>query len=164
MIVLDTTIVNVALGVDAAQRPGRRRGRRAQPETQFRGAVATADGRHCSTGHGAEVWLAALRGGGDPNRATPASHILRRLLPGNPWVMLFRRQIEDLDLTAPELHRLLLKLQAERALAVETGVAEAALYMADIDEEIELCRELYVLFAVTELATLRAEISGPHTG
>jgi hypothetical protein len=79
-------------------------------------------------------------------------------------VMLFRRQIEDLDLTAPELHRLLLKLQAERALAVETGVAEAALYMADIDEEIELCRELYVLFAVTELATLRAEISGPHTG
>jgi hypothetical protein len=25
-------------------------------------------------------------------------------------------------------------------------------------------RELYVLFAVTELATLRAEISGPHTG
>ena len=79
-------------------------------------------------------------------------------------VMLFRGQIEELDLTASELHRLLLRLQAERALAVETGVAEAALYMADIDGEIELCRVLYVLFAVTELATLRAEISGPHTG
>jgi hypothetical protein len=78
--------------------------------------------------------------------------------------MLFRRQIEDLDLTAPELHRLLLRLQADRALAVDTGVAEADLYVADIDEEIKLCRELYVLFAVTELATLRAEISGPHTG
>ena len=79
-------------------------------------------------------------------------------------VMLFRRQIEELDLTASELHRLLLKLQAERALAVDTGVAEAALYMADIDKDIELCRGLYVLFAVTELATLRAEISGPQTG
>jgi hypothetical protein len=78
--------------------------------------------------------------------------------------MLFRRQIEELDLTALELHKLLLKLRAERALAVETGVAAAALYVSDIDEEIELCRELYVLFAVTELATLRAEISGPQTG
>jgi hypothetical protein len=49
--------------------------------------------------------------------------------------MLFRRQIEELDLTASELHRLLLRLQAERALAVDTGVAEAALFMADLDEE-----------------------------
>ena len=78
--------------------------------------------------------------------------------------MLFHNHIEDLDMTAAELRGHLLKLQAERALAVETGVAEAALYTADLDEEIELSREIYVASAVTEIATLRAEISGPQTG
>jgi hypothetical protein len=78
--------------------------------------------------------------------------------------MLFHNHIEDLDMTAAELRGHLLKLQAERALAVETGVAEAALYTADLDEEIELSREIYVASAVTEIATLRAEMSGPQTG
>lgn len=78
--------------------------------------------------------------------------------------MLFRNHIEELELTAAEVRGHLLKLQAERALAVETGVAEASLYAADIDEEIELSREIYVAAAVTEIATLRAEISGPQTG
>jgi hypothetical protein len=78
--------------------------------------------------------------------------------------MLFHNHIEDLDMTAAELRGYLLKLQAERALAVETGVAEAALYTADLDEEIELSREIYVASAVTEIATLRAEMSGPQTG
>lgn len=78
--------------------------------------------------------------------------------------MLFHNHIEDLDMTAAELRGHLLKLQAERALAVETGVAEAALYTADLDEEIELSREIYVASAVTEIATLRAEMSGPQIG
>jgi hypothetical protein len=78
--------------------------------------------------------------------------------------MLFDRHIEELDMTAAELRGHLLKLQAERALALDTGVGEAALYMSDIDEEIELSRELYVASAVTEIATLRAEISGPQVG
>jgi hypothetical protein len=78
--------------------------------------------------------------------------------------MLFHKHIEDLDMTAAEVRGYLLKLQAERALAVETGVAEAGLYTADIDMEIELSREIYVASAVTEIATLRAELSGPLTG
>jgi hypothetical protein len=78
--------------------------------------------------------------------------------------MLFDRHIEELDMTAAVLRGHLLKLQAERALALDTGVGEAALYMSDIDEEIELSRELYVASAVTEIGTLRAEISGPQVG
>jgi hypothetical protein len=58
----------------------------------------------------------------------------------------------------------LLKLEAERALARDTGLAEVASYIADLDEEIALCRQLYVASAVTEIATLRAEISGPQIG
>jgi hypothetical protein len=78
--------------------------------------------------------------------------------------MMFRKHIEELEMPAAEVRRYLLRLQAERALALDTGVAKAALYMSDIDEEIELCREVYVASAVTEIATLRAEISGPQTG
>lgn len=78
--------------------------------------------------------------------------------------MLFGKHIEEPVLTAADLRSHLLKLQAERALALDTGVGEAALYMSDIDEEIELSRELYVASAVTEIATLRAEISGPLIG
>jgi hypothetical protein len=78
--------------------------------------------------------------------------------------MLFRKHIEELNMTAAELRSHVLKLQAERALALDTGVAQAALYVSDIDEEIEFSRELYVASAVTELATLRAEISGRQIG
>jgi hypothetical protein len=78
--------------------------------------------------------------------------------------MMFRKHIEEPEMPAAEVRRYLLRLQGERALALDTGVAQAALYMSDIDKEIELCRELYVAAAVTEIATLRAEISGPQTG
>jgi hypothetical protein len=78
--------------------------------------------------------------------------------------MLFRKHTGELQMTAVDLRGYLLGLEAERALARETGVAEAALYMADLDEEIEFSRALYVISAVTEIATLRAEISGPQTG
>ena len=78
--------------------------------------------------------------------------------------MLFRNHIQELDMTAAEVRSHLLSLQAERALAFDTGVAEATLYLADIDEEIEFSRELYVTAAVTEIATLRAEMFGPQTG
>jgi hypothetical protein len=72
--------------------------------------------------------------------------------------------IDHLDLTAAELRSHLLKLQAERALAMDTGVSHVAAYMADLDDEIEFCRRLFVASAVTEIATLRAELSGPQAG
>ena len=71
---------------------------------------------------------------------------------------------EDFDMTAAEVRTHLRRLEAERELARDTGVGEIAAYMADLDEEIEYWRQLYVAFAVTEIATLRAELSGPLTG
>jgi hypothetical protein len=76
---------------------------------------------------------------------------------------MFPNHIEELDMTAAEIRGHLVKLVAERALALESGLGEVATYMAELDGEIEYCRQLYVLSAVTEIATLRAEISGPLT-
>jgi hypothetical protein len=43
-------------------------------------------------------------------------------------------------------------------------IEELDTYMADLDEEIEATLLFYVGFAVTEIATLRAEMSAPQTG
>jgi hypothetical protein len=77
---------------------------------------------------------------------------------------MFGNPIQELGMTAVEVRGHLATLEAERALALETGVAEVGSYMADLDEEIRLCRELYVASAVTEIATLRAELSGAKQG
>jgi hypothetical protein len=66
--------------------------------------------------------------------------------------------------TASEIRGHLTQLQAERALALSAGMAEVDAYVADLDEEIEATRQLYVSSAVTEIATLRAELSGPQVG
>jgi hypothetical protein len=55
--------------------------------------------------------------GSDPNRWTPASHLLRGLVAGNPPAMLFGKHIEELDGTAPELRGDVLELQ-EKEVAV----------------------------------------------
>jgi hypothetical protein len=44
------------------------------------------------------------------------------------------------------------------------GLAEEAAYMADLTDEIVVTRHAYVGAAVTEIATLRAELSGPLFG
>lgn len=69
-----------------------------------------------------------------------------------------------LELTAPELRAELVQLEAERAVALSSPVAEVGAYMADLDGELEAMRELYVAAAVTEIATLRAELSGALAG
>jgi hypothetical protein len=66
--------------------------------------------------------------------------------------------------TAVEVGDYLAKLEAERRVALGMGVAGIEAYMADLDEEIELCRQLYVASAVTEIATLRAELFGAQVG
>ena len=68
------------------------------------------------------------------------------------------------ELSAIEIHTHLLELQAERAVASIEGLAVHAAYMADVDEEIEATTSAYVGAAVTEIATLRAELSGPQVG
>jgi hypothetical protein len=67
-------------------------------------------------------------------------------------------------LTAVEVRGRLAQLQAERVLALGAGLAEIDAYMADLDEEIEATRELFVGSAVTEIATLRAELFGAQRG
>ncbi len=72
--------------------------------------------------------------------------------------------LEIYSITALEVREDLARLEAERALAELTGVAGIASYSADLEEELEDCRALYTAIAVTEIATLRAELFGPQTG
>jgi hypothetical protein len=65
---------------------------------------------------------------------------------------------------AIEMQNHLQQLQAERALALIEGLGSYSPYMADLDEEIAATRTAYVGAAVTEIATLRAELSGPQVG
>ena len=55
-------------------------------------------------------------------------------------------------------------LQTERALASIEGLAGNSAYMADLEHEIAATRSAYVGAAVTEIATLRAQLSGPQVG
>jgi hypothetical protein len=56
------------------------------------------------------------------------------------------------------------ELQAERALVRTTSLAEVDAYMADLEEEIAAWQSVYVGAVVTEIATLRAQLSGPQVG
>jgi hypothetical protein len=55
-------------------------------------------------------------------------------------------------------------LQEERALATLTGLIHDADYVADLDDDISASTHAYVGLAVTEIATLRAELGGPLLG
>jgi hypothetical protein len=66
--------------------------------------------------------------------------------------------------SAIEIHTHLLELQAERVLASIEGLAVHSAYIADLDGEIEATGRAYVGAAVTEIATFRAELSGPQVG
>jgi hypothetical protein len=67
-------------------------------------------------------------------------------------------------LTATDVKRQLDLLQEERLLAVEIGLAADGAYMADLEDEIVAVRAAYVGTAVTEIATMRRELSGPLLG
>jgi hypothetical protein len=66
--------------------------------------------------------------------------------------------------TALDARNELRRLQAERLDAVEAGLGENALYMTDLEQDIEAYRALYVGLAVTEIASLRAQLGGPQVG
>jgi hypothetical protein len=56
------------------------------------------------------------------------------------------------------------RLQAERLDAVDAGLGDNELYMADLESDITASRVAYVALAVTEIASLRAQLSGPQLG
>jgi predicted trehalose synthase len=72
--------------------------------------------------------------------------------------------VGELGMTAAQLHGYIGELEAERATALQTALADVDAYMDDLEEELELVRDLYVISAVTEIATLRAELSGALLG
>ena len=55
-------------------------------------------------------------------------------------------------------------LREELAAAVENGIAGNSLYQADLEQEMALAEAAYVAAAVTEIAVLRAELSGRLLG
>jgi hypothetical protein len=67
-------------------------------------------------------------------------------------------------MTALELRAQLVRLEAERSMALSTGLAQVHLYMTHLDEELEGTRQAYVAAAVTEIATLHGELSGRNQG
>jgi len=78
----------------------------------------------------------------------------------NPW---FREGGGDMtyefEISAIEVHDYLLELEAERRSLVGDRS-----YMAFLDGESEATAIAYVGAAVTEIATLRAELFGPQVG
>jgi hypothetical protein len=75
-----------------------------------------------------------------------------------------QHQPNEIHLTAVDVRGRLIQLDAERAETRETPLADIPSYMADLEEEIEATRQLYVIAAVTEIAELRAELFGPQEG
>ena len=67
-------------------------------------------------------------------------------------------------MTATDARQQLQRLQVERLDAVDAGLGDNALYMADLESDITASRAAYVALAVTEIATLRAQLSGPQFG
>jgi hypothetical protein len=72
--------------------------------------------------------------------------------------------ITEVPITAAEARDHVAELEAERALAVATGVNGIDSYMSDLDAELRVWRRLYTISAVTEIATLRAELHGAQQG
>lgn len=66
--------------------------------------------------------------------------------------------------SAADLRDYLTQLQAERALASLEGLDRNPVYVADLDDALAEAQNAYVLAAVTEIATLRAELFGPDLG
>ena len=67
-------------------------------------------------------------------------------------------------MTATDARIRLHRLEAERLDALEAGLGDNALYMQDLDSDIAASHALYVGLVVTEIATLRAQLSGPQLG
>jgi hypothetical protein len=55
-------------------------------------------------------------------------------------------------------------LREEHAAAVAAGLADNPAYSADLREEMAIAEVAYVAAAVTEIASFRAQLSGPQFG
>ena len=67
-------------------------------------------------------------------------------------------------MTATAARSRLHRLEAERLDAIDAGLGENAVYMDDLQDELAASRVAYIGLAVTEIATLRAQLAGPQVG
>jgi hypothetical protein len=70
----------------------------------------------------------------------------------------------ELLTTATDARLELQRMQAERLDAADAGLADNPLYMTELETDIEATRATYVGLAVTEIASLRGELSGRQLG
>jgi len=75
----------------------------------------------------------------------------------------YEDSIDVVSVTAASARAHVMELEAERALAQATGVADIPAYLDDLDWELDAWRQVYVTSAVTEIAVLRAELDGRLT-
>ena len=80
------------------------------------------------------------------------------------WVRMDAQDFNEIHIKAVDVRGRLIQLDAERALSRNTELAHIPSYMADLEEEIEVTRQLYVISAVSEIAELRAELFGAQYG
>jgi hypothetical protein len=77
---------------------------------------------------------------------------------------MFEPSTQEPVMTTSDARTQLRRLQAERLDAVEAGLGSNALYMVALEHDIEASRATYVGLAITEIATLRGQLSGPQVG
>jgi hypothetical protein len=70
----------------------------------------------------------------------------------------------QLTMTAVDARSQLSRLQAERRNAVEAGMGGNSVYMTDLGDDIAAARAKFIGLAMTEVATLRAELGGAQVG
>lgn len=58
----------------------------------------------------------------------------------------------------------LAELREEHAAAVAVGLADHPAYRADLQEEMAIAEAAYLVAAVTEVASFRAQLGGPQVG
>ena len=73
-------------------------------------------------------------------------------------------ELQVVAMTAVEARAHISELEAERAAAIANDVIGIDAYRRDLDAEIETWRHYFVTAAVTEIATLRAELDGANAG
>ena len=67
-------------------------------------------------------------------------------------------------MTAHDMRQYLVGLMSERLEATEAELDANTLYMRELEDDLLAAREAYIGLAVTEIATLRGELSGRLAG
>ena len=73
-------------------------------------------------------------------------------------------ELRVVAMTAVEAREHVGELEAERAAAIASDLIGVEAYRHDLDAEIEIWRRYFVIAAVSEIATWRAELDGANAG